>query len=145
MRGSGRLHGRRMARRLLVAEIDRQRAADDRLDAGARELVGEFERPEHVVGVGERERGLAVGFGQLRQLADRQRAFQQRIGRMHVQVHEAGVGHVCSSRISRARSWGRVAPKFTPPALPHPHSPGSRSTREIKGFESATEGLTSPR
>ncbi len=90
--------------RFLVAEIDGERAADDRLDACTGELVGEFQRPEHVVGVGERERGLTVRLGKLRQLADGQRAFQQRIGRMHVQVHETGVGHVCSSRISGARS-----------------------------------------
>ena len=83
-----------IARRFLVAEIDAERAADDRLDARAAQLVGEFERPEHVVGVGERERGLAVGLGKLRELADGQRAFEQRIGRVHVQVHEAGSRHV---------------------------------------------------
>ena len=36
-----------------VAEIDLQRAADDRLDAGVGQLVGELERAEQVVGVGE--------------------------------------------------------------------------------------------
>ena len=72
------------------------------------ELVGEFQRAEHVVGVGQRERGLAVRLGELRQLADGQRAFQQRIGRVHVQVHETGVGHVSSLRISW-RSVGTMA------------------------------------
>ena len=62
---------------VLIAEIDRERAADDRLDARRRHLLGEFERPEHVVGVGERERGLAVGLGELGQPRNRQRAFQQ--------------------------------------------------------------------
>ena len=76
----------------LVAEIERQRAADDRLDAVAGELLGEFERPEHVVGVGQRQRRLAVGLGELGELADGQRAFEQRIGGMHVQMHEAGIG-----------------------------------------------------
>ena len=76
----------------LVAEIDRERAADDRLDAGRGHLVGEFQRAEHVVGVGQRQRRLLVGLGELGELADRQRAFQQRIGGMHVQMHEAGIG-----------------------------------------------------
>ena len=34
----------------------------------AGKLVGEFERAEHVVGVGQRERRLAVGLGKLREL-----------------------------------------------------------------------------
>ena len=50
---------------LAIAEIDRQGTADDRLDAGARHLFGEFERAEHVVGVGQRQRRLLVGLGQL--------------------------------------------------------------------------------
>ena len=81
---------------VLVAEIDAQRAADDRLDAGARHFLGEFQRPEHVVGVGERQRRLPVLLRKLRQARDRQRAFQQRVGRMNVQVHETGGrgGHV---------------------------------------------------
>ncbi len=86
-----------MARRLLVAEIDAERAADDRLDARTAQLVGEFERAEHVVAVGQGERGLAVGLGELGELADGQRALEQRVGRMHMQVHEAGVGHAGSS------------------------------------------------
>ena len=77
-----------------VAEIDGQRAADDRLDAGTAELLGEFERAEHVVGVGERERRLMVGFGELGKPRDGERAFQQRIGRVHVQVHEIEFGHI---------------------------------------------------
>ncbi len=62
---------------LLVAEIDRKRAADDRLDAIAGYLLGEFQPAEHVVGVGERERGLMIGLGQFGQLGDGQSAFQQ--------------------------------------------------------------------
>ena len=50
---------------LLIAEIDPERAADDRLDAGARHLLGELQRAEHVVGVGQRERRLAVVLGEL--------------------------------------------------------------------------------
>ena len=76
----------------LVAEIERQRAADDRLDAVAGELFGEFERPEHVVGVGQRQRRLVIRLGEFGEPADGQRAFEQRIGGMHVQMHEAGIG-----------------------------------------------------
>ena len=76
---------------LLIAEIDAERAADDRLDAGARHLLGEFQRTEHVVGVGQRQRRLAVLFGKLGEARDGQRAFEQRIGGMDVQMHEAGI------------------------------------------------------
>ena len=74
---------------LLIAAIDRERTADDRLDARARHLVGEFERPEHVVGVGERQRRLMVGFGELGELGDRQRPLEQRVGRMHVEMDKS--------------------------------------------------------
>ena len=79
-----------------VAEIDGERAADDRLDAGAGQLFGEFQRAEHVVGVGERQRRLLVGLGEIGQARQRNRAFQQRIVRVHVQVHEIEIGHSCS-------------------------------------------------
>ena len=39
-----------------------------------RQLFGEFQRPEHVVGVGKRERRLLVGLGQFGKARDRQRA-----------------------------------------------------------------------
>ena len=71
-----------------VAEIDLQRAADDRLDAGFRQLVGELERPEQVVGVGQPNCGKAARRRQLGELGDGDGAFQQRIGRMHLEVHE---------------------------------------------------------
>ena len=75
---------------VLIAEIEAERTADDRLDARARHFLGEFERAEHVVGVGQRQRRLLVFLRQLRQPRDGQRAFEQRIGRMNVQMHEAG-------------------------------------------------------
>ena len=91
---SRRRRGQRIARvRVLVAEIDREFAADDRLDAVARHLVGEFQRPEHVVGVGQRQRRLAVGLRQFAELGDLDRALQQRIGRMNVEMNESGTGH----------------------------------------------------
>ncbi len=76
----------------LVAEIQRQRAADDRLDAVAGQLLGEFQRAEHVVGVGQRQRRLMVRLGEFGELGDGERALQQGIGGMHVQMHEAGIG-----------------------------------------------------
>jgi len=69
---------------LMVGKVDSERAADDRLNPRRRHLVGEFERTEHVVGVGERERRLAIRLGELAQPRDRERAFEQRIGRVHV-------------------------------------------------------------
>ncbi len=68
---------------------------------GARHLVGEFERTEHVVGVGERQRRLPVSLGELGQPRDRQRALQQGIGRVHVEVDESGVGHGVLANRSR--------------------------------------------
>ena len=80
----------RARERVLIGEIDRERTAYDRLDPCRRHLVGEFAGAEHVVGVGERERGLAVSLGEFAQPRDRQRALEQRIGRVHVQMDEAG-------------------------------------------------------
>ena len=90
----------------LVAEIDAKRAADDRLDAGARHLLGKFQRTEHVVGVGQRQRRLAILFGKFRQASDGQRALEQRIGRMDVQMHEAGI-----------LPPGFLPPEFSPPTF----------------------------
>jgi hypothetical protein len=67
--------------------------ADNRLDAIARHLVGEFQRPEHVVGIGQRQRRLAVGLCQFAELGDLDRALQQRIRRMNVEMNESGTGH----------------------------------------------------
>ena len=72
-----------------VLEIDGERAANDRLDAGARQLVGKFQRAEQIVGVGNGQRRLLITFRQLGEFADRQRALEQRVGRMHFQMHEA--------------------------------------------------------
>ena len=99
---------------VVIAEVDRKRAPDDRLDADARHLLGELERAEHVVGVGERERGLPVGLRQFGEPRDRQRAFEQRVGRVNVQVDEAGVGaHGRASRILAV--LGSRAPATSPP------------------------------
>src|SRR6185437_6273468 len=78
---------------ILIAKINRKLAADDRLDSVTRHLVGEFQGSEHVVGVGQRQGGLAVGLGQLAELGDLDRSLQQRISGMDVEMDESGVGH----------------------------------------------------
>ena len=83
---------------ILIGKIDRQRTADDRLDAGPRHLVGEFERPEHVVGVGERECRLPVRLGEFGQPRNRQRALEQGVGRVHMQVDETRHSTLTNSR-----------------------------------------------
>src|SRR5262249_2069451 len=90
-----------------IAEVERDGATDNRLDSVACQFLRKFERPEHVVGIGERECRLAVVFGKLSQPRNLQRAFEQRIGRMNVQMHEAGFsGHWL--RRSKSRPSGRV-------------------------------------
>ena len=70
-----------------VAEIDLQRAADDGLYAGCGDLVGELQGTEEIAGVGEAERGKAVADRQLGEPGDCDCAFQQRIGRVHFEMH----------------------------------------------------------
>ena len=77
--------------RIRLLEADRELHAGDGLDAGARELLGEFEGAEEIVGVGERERRLLVGRRELRELRDLQRPLEQRIRGMHVQMDEADI------------------------------------------------------
>ena len=93
-----------------VTEGDRQLNADDRLNAGLRQLFREFQRAEQVVGVGDGQRRHAVGACEGRQLADRHRAFAQRVGRVDVQVDEAGPGRRARRRrrLARARRPGLV-------------------------------------
>ena len=74
--------------RLALREIDVQSHADDRLDAGLRELVGELERTEEVVGIGQAQRRQLVRRGELGELRDRQRTLEQRVRRMDLEVHE---------------------------------------------------------
>ena len=65
-----RTAGTPRSRRVVAAvlEIDGERDADDRLDAGVGQLVGEFQRAEQVVGVGQphgRESSLAASLASL--------------------------------------------------------------------------------
>ena len=105
---------------VLIGEIDRKLHAGDRLDAGARQLLGEFECAEQVVGIGQRHRRLAVAGRELGERADLDRAFEQRIARMDMEVDEAdlvlnlcivfAVGHRALRRAvhSAAKLGGRI-------------------------------------
>jgi hypothetical protein len=73
-----------------LAELDGKRATDDGLDSGPGQRLGKLQRAEQVVAVSDRQCGLRVGGRQLGELLDRQRAFQQRVSRMHAQMNEAG-------------------------------------------------------
>ena len=93
---------------VLVSKIERKRATDDRLDAGPRQLVGELQCPEHIVGIGQSRRGLAIGLGESCNPGNRQCAFQQRIGRMQVKVDEARCHCpvlLCSDRVLPKRGF----------------------------------------
>ena len=72
----------------LGGETKRKRQACDRLDAGFRERLGEFQRAEEIVGVGQPERGRTVGGRQRSKLLNRERAFKQRIGGVHPKMHK---------------------------------------------------------
>ncbi len=93
-------------------KADRQLAADDRLDAGLDRLFGEFQRTEEIRRVGDGERRHGVGGGKGNEGVDRQRAFQQRIGRMTIEVNEV------RSRRHRLASSSCFAP--CKPAAPEP-------------------------
>jgi len=58
-------------------------------------LSEKLQRPEHVVGIGQRQRRLAIRLGEFAELLDFDRALQQRIGRMDVEMDESGIGHGC--------------------------------------------------
>ena len=88
--------------RIRRLEGDRQLAADDRLDAGPGAGLGEFERAEQIVGVGDRHRRHAVRFAERRDVRDLERPFGQRIGGMNPEMDEVGVGHGRSG----AAGWG---------------------------------------
>src|SRR5262249_23170168 len=72
-----------------ITKIDRDRASYDRLNSGARQLFREFQRAEHVVGIGQGECWLPIVPGKFGQPRNRQCAFEQRVGRMNVQMHES--------------------------------------------------------
>ena len=72
-------------------ELHRKLHPGDRLDALLGKLLGKLERAEEVVGIGQRQRRLPVGRRELREIGDLERALEKRVGRVHVQVHEADV------------------------------------------------------
>ena len=88
-----RRHLSRIAWRRLVAEIDGERAADNRLNADGRHLLREFERAEQIARIGQCERGLPVGLGKVGKPAKLHCALEQRVGRVHVQMDETRSVH----------------------------------------------------
>jgi hypothetical protein len=70
-------------------EIEHQLGPQQRLHALAGGLLGKFQRPEQIVGVGDAKRRLLVGLGQIEQRAELQRALEQGILRVDVKVDEA--------------------------------------------------------
>src|SRR5438067_3868692 len=66
----------RTGRALLFGEVEGERTANDRLDPGTGELVGELERAEQVIRIGERQRRLPIGLGKLGEPRNGERAFQ---------------------------------------------------------------------
>ena len=77
--------------RIRRLENHRELHAGDGLDARSGGLLGKFQRPEQVVGVGECQRRLPVGGGRLDDVADLQRPFEQREGRVDMEVDETGI------------------------------------------------------
>ena len=84
-----RVRGVELGVRLRRLEGDAELHPGDRLDAGAGRLLGEFESAEQVVGVGERQGGLPVGARGLHEVADLERALEQGIRGVDVQVDVA--------------------------------------------------------
>ena len=82
---------RARGRLALRGEGQRQRAADDGLDARSGHGFGELKRAEQIVGIGQRQRRRAVGLGERHEPRDGERPFEQRIGRVHPEMHE-GLG-----------------------------------------------------
>ena len=108
----GRLRGATIAvarRTLVIAKVDGERTSNDRLNTGTGELVGEFECAAQIIGIGERQRRLTIGLGELGKPPDRHCALEQRIRRMHMQMDEAG--H--STLAIRSRACDCVSPQPT--------------------------------
>ena len=78
-----------------ITEVDLQRAADDRLYAGCGELVRELQSAKEVAGVGQPQSREVVAHGQFGQPRDRDRALQERVGRMHLEMHISVPGGTC--------------------------------------------------
>ena len=74
-----------------VGKVDRDLAADNRLDAGLGHFLGELKRAEQIARVGNPQRRHAVGGREVHQRLERQCPLKQRIGRMDPQMNEADV------------------------------------------------------
>ena len=73
----------------LPAHVQRQLAADDRLEAFLQRLHAEFQRREHGIRIGQRHRRHSGILGQSDQLLDGNRPFQQRMLGMGAEMDES--------------------------------------------------------
>ena len=76
-----------------IAETDIELATDNRLHAILDGFLGEFQRPEKIVGVGNSNRRRVIAHRVGNDLANLQRTFQQGIGGMDPQMDEARTGY----------------------------------------------------
>src|SRR5206468_565159 len=89
-----------------------------------------------VVGIGQRQRRLAVRFGEFAELGDLDRTLQQRIGRMNVEMNESGAGHVALGLFA---SWmGAIIRRFEGTETPleradSPHNGDALALRSPRG------------
>ena len=74
----------------VVPKMHLEAAANDRLHAHSADLVREFERTEQISRVRERNCEEIVRGSKLRKLGDGDCALQQRVGRVHLEVHKGG-------------------------------------------------------
>ena len=86
-------HDRVWVQARVVGAGQRDLAADDRLDALPRAILGEFEGAEEVAGVGDGDRRHMGVFGQGRELVHADRALAEGVGGMGAEVDEICVGH----------------------------------------------------
>lgn len=105
------LHQKRQVRRLLAAalmgrrrrhQLHRQKRADNGLDSGLGQGVGNFIDAEKVVAVGDGDGGHAALHRQRRQLLGPNRAFQQRISTFHPEMDERS--HFAKASHGRGKS-----------------------------------------
>ena len=94
---------------VLVAEGDVDLAADQRLDTFLDRLLRELQRAEEVVGVGDGDRRRGILNGVIDDLRQRQRAFEQRVCRMHAKMHERPGGRLGLRRLCHRLTQNGIA------------------------------------
>ena len=109
MRG---LAAARAGRRQIAVEHQIELAAGNGLDALLRRLLGEFQRAEQITGIGDADGRHAVRGGEADDLLQRQRAFEQRVGRMDPQMDKTRPGRSRLIVMRFGRLFGHVLSRF---------------------------------